>query len=137
MATFDYGKSQATVRRLLDKFGTVCEIIRWVAPDGSTPWEPGEPVEHKFSARVAMLPASKGTIEAFDIRLDENLIMQNVRFGIMETQMTKLSGPTGLDSITPKPTDNVIVNGETLTVLGCTPLSPSGIPVYFPFAGKV
>ncbi len=134
MATFDYSRSQETVKRLLIKFGTTGILTHYATGKG---WNPGPPVTHKFQVRVAMLPASKGTIEAFDIRLDENLIMDNVRYGIMEARMTKIEGPSDPASVVPNPTDQFEVNGELLTIIGSTPLNPAGIPVYFPFAGRV
>lgn len=136
MSGFNYERSKATALRLITKFGQTGTLTRHTAGTGGRPWEPVGDTVDVYEVRIAALPASKGTIEAFDIRLDDNLVMQNVRFAYMAVQMKHISG-SGADSITPKPTDVLEFNGEKVTILGTTPLNPAGTPVYYPVAGKV
>lgn len=135
MATFDYAKSAATAQRLLKKFGRQIEIKRSV-PGNGPPHNPGPASWITYSATAATLPASKGTIEAFDNRLDGGtLIDERLRYVIMSPQMTRTSA-SGPETIEPKSTDVLTFDGHKWTVLGCTPLNPAGTPVLYPMGVK-
>lgn len=120
MAQFNYAKSQATALRLIQKFGRQITIKRSVP--GSTappysPYNPGPETTATYTATAACLPASKGTIEAFDNRLEGGtLIDENLRYVLMAPQI----------EITPKSGDVLEFDGSSWTVLGNTPLSPAG-----------
>ncbi|WOC14980.1 hypothetical protein [Pseudochrobactrum sp. MP213Fo] len=134
---FDYKKSIKTADGLISKFGNGKLITITRLSAGTGPTHNAGPMRRTlYQAKGVVLPASKGTIEAFDIKLGDNLITQNVRFCIMSAKMRKISGD-GPDTITPEPTDLLEFNGLKLTVLGCTPLAPAGIPVYFPMGARV
>lgn len=136
MATFDYGKSANTAQRLIEKFGKDAVLVRTVPGEGGQPWEPSPPVEARYAVKFAALPASASKTDNFGIQIDENLIMQKLRFGYMAVQMRRISAD-GPDAITPEPTDVLQFAGETMTLLGSNTLSPAGTPVYHAVAAKV
>lgn len=126
MATFNYAKSQATAERLLKKFGRPVTLKRQVP--GGPAWDPGVPTWQEYPAIAAVLPYAKGTIEAFDNRLEGGtLIEERLRYVLMS--------PVGLP-IEPKSGDRVNFDGHDWTVLGCTPLNPAGTPVLYPMGVK-
>ncbi len=136
MAGFNYTKSAQTALRLIDKFGAEATLIRAMPGQGGTEWEPAPPFEAKYSVRFARLPASSSKTDNFGIQIDENLVMQKMRFGYMSVQMTRISDD-GPESIIPGPTDVLEFAGEVFTLLGSNTLSPAGVPVYHAVAGKV
>lgn len=136
MATFDYGKSASTAQRLIEKFGKDAVLVRMVPGEGGTPWEPAPSVEAKYAVKFVSLPASASKTDNFGIQIDENLIMQKLRFGYMAVQMRRISSE-GPETITPEPTDVLQFDGETVTLLGSNTLNPAGTPVYHAIAGKV
>jgi len=137
MATFNYAKSQATAQRLLAKFGRPITIRREVnEADPTKPWEPGETYTISYMATAAVLPASQGTIEAFDNRLEGGtLIDERLRYVLMSPVMTRTS-EQGPDSIEPQSLDVLTFDGHDWVVLGCTPLNPAGTPVLYPMGVK-
>lgn len=137
MATFNYAKSVATAQRLLAKFGRSITISRDISDaNPGKPWVPGETCTAVYSATAAVLPASKGTVEAFDNRLDGGtLIDERLRYVLMSPVMTRTSA-LGPDSIEPQSLDVLTFDGHAWTVLGCTPLNPAGTPVLFPMGVK-
>jgi hypothetical protein len=142
MATFNYAKSAATAQRLLKKFGRPNPkhpepiYLRRSIPGDGPPHNPGPSTWITFSVQAAILPASKGTIEAFDNRLDGGtLIDEKLRYVLMSPQMTRTSA-TGPAAIEPKSTDVLSFDGHDWTVLGCTPLNPAGTPVLYPMGVK-
>jgi hypothetical protein len=74
--------------------------------------------------KMAVLPASGGTLEAFDIRFAQDVLDdENVRFAIVAAQ-----GHT----FVPKPGDEAIFEGVSWLIMGNTPLDVDGItPVIF------
>lgn len=67
--------------------------------------------------KSVVLPASKGTIEAFDIRLTEELIRGDIRYVLAAG-----SGST----FTPAALDVFSYSSKYWVLLGCTPLDPDG-----------
>ncbi len=137
MTTFNYAKSQATAERLLKKFGRQITIRREIIeanPD--RPWEPGAVYTATYTATAAVLPASRGTVEAFDNRLENgSLIDERLRYVLMSPVMAKTSN-LGPDVIEPQSLDVLTFDGHDWTVLGCTPLNPAGTPVLYPMGVK-
>lgn len=74
-----------------------------------------------------ILPASKGTIEAFDNRLAEGLRQEKLRYIIAAAKGA---------AFTPDGGDVMTFEGASWSVLGCTPLAPAGIPVIFKLGVK-
>jgi hypothetical protein len=67
---------------------------------------------------AATLPASKGTVEAFDDRLKQEVIKGNVRFFILAAATAPF---------VPEPGDQIpSYQGKAWSILGCTPLEPNG-----------
>jgi hypothetical protein len=130
MATFNYAKSAATAQRLLAKFGRSIVLKRNVAGTGPA-HDPGAPTSIAYAVSAAVLPASKGTIEAFDNRLESGaLVDEKLRYVLMSTKMLRTS-EAGPDAIEPKSGDVLTFDGHDWTVLGCTPLNPAGTPVIY------
>ena len=72
---------------------------------------------------AAVLPASGGTLEAFDVRfMDGAQDDTNVRFAVVSAE-----GST----FTPGPKDKVDMDGLVWNVMGCTPLNVDGTAVIF------
>jgi len=71
--------------------------------------------------QAVVLPASKGTIEAFDIRL-EDLVKGKVKYILAAAKDAPFT-PQGLDEIT--------IEGEVFVLKGCTPLAPDGLPIIY------
>lgn len=134
MAKFNYGGSRNTALKLIDKFGTTARLIRVEAGDPND-WESSGGGQSEYEVTVAMLPVGSSKADNFDLKFDDNFVMQQARFGYMAPQMKKVSG-AGADVITPIPTDIIIVNGETLSIIGSRDLSPAGTTVYHSFAAK-
>ncbi|PWJ80639.1 hypothetical protein C7441_112181 [Pseudaminobacter salicylatoxidans] len=134
---FNYAKSQATAERLLKKFGRSLLISReFSEADPAKPWEPGVAYTATYLAFAAVLPASKGTIEAFDNRLEGGtLIDERLRYVLMSPVMTRTS-TLGPDIIEPQSLDVLTFDGREWTVLGCTPLNPAGPAVLYPMGVK-
>lgn len=128
---FNYAKSQATADRLIAKFGREITIKRSV-PGAGPAHNPGAHTWITYKAKAAVLPASKGTIEAFDNRIEGGtLIEEKLRYILMSAKLTRVS-EEGPDTIEPKSTDVLSFDGGDWVVLGCTPLNPAGVPVYYP-----
>lgn len=134
MAAFDYGMMSDTALELLTEFGTIAALTRVDADDPSD-WQSSGGAQSIYEVTVVILPASNGKIEGFDLKFDDDFVIQQVRFGYMAVQMKKISG-TGADTIQPIPTDIIKVNGEELVVIGSRDLKPAGTPVYYSFAAK-
>lgn len=78
--------------------------------------------------KVAILPASGGTLEAFDVRFMANVpAATDVRFGVCSTLLA--DGSPALFS--PEPGDEAEFDGRTWQIMGNTPLNVDGTPVIF------
>lgn len=85
-------------------------------------------IESIGTLKVLILPASKGTVEAFDNRLEGGtLIDERLRFIIAAAKGA---------SFEPKSLDEVQFDGGKWLVLGCTPLSPAGVPLLYKMGVK-
>lgn len=134
MAAFDYGMMRDTALELLAEFGAKAALSR-IETDDQSDWQSSGCNQSVYEVTVVILPASNGKIEGFDLKFDNNFIIQQVRFGYMAVEMKKISG-IGADTIQPIPTDIIKVNGEELVVIGSRDLKPAGTPVYYSFAAK-
>ena len=119
-----YTKLAATATRLMGIYGRSVTFNRY-APSvvGTTGVTTKGSATNTSTASVVVLPASKGTVEAFDNRLE----------------FLTLAGKTLLyikiaaSSITfePKSLDEVSMDSLTWQVLGCTPVNPAGTPLVY------
>lgn len=77
---------------------------------------------------AVVLPASKGTVEAFDNRLsDQPLSFDKIRFLLVSAADA---------SFEPRALDELQFDGSTWEVAGCTALSPAGIPLIYKMGAK-
>lgn len=135
MAGFDYVKSQNTADRLIKKFGQprIVSLQRFIPASGPASNPTPQGYGTAFDVTAVVLPASKGTIEAFDNRLERGtLIEENLRYIIV----SPLLPGGGVLNQAPKSLDKFTFDGEGWVILGCTPLNPGGIPVYYPCGCK-
>ncbi|MEH6483029.1 MULTISPECIES: hypothetical protein [Pseudomonas] len=118
-----YVRMQATALRLIAKYGRIVPFSRNV--DGE--YDPGtggvgETTEPE-DATVVVLPASGGTVQAFDIKFDNGtLIETNIRALIIAAKDLAWM---------PVPGDKATFDGETWTFIGCTPVNPAGTPIVY------
>jgi hypothetical protein len=132
---FDYIESAADADELLREFGREITIKRLVPGTGPA-HNPGPSTATVYSAFAVVLQASKGTIEAFDNRLEGGtLIDERLRYVLMSPILTRISDE-GPDTIEPASLDVVTFDGIDWTVLGCTPLKPADDPVLYPMGVK-
>lgn len=125
-----YGNLASTAQSLIASKGRALTITRGdeavydPATDTMTP--PDEATSGTF--QVVVLPASKGTIEAFDERLvNGTLIDESLRFVLAAAKGTAFA---------PKAGDVMNFDGSDWTVIGCTPLSPAGTALIYKMAVK-
>jgi hypothetical protein len=116
----NYAATAAKTAAILAKSGAAMSL-RVTTPgtyDPATGTETGA-TSADYACVGIVLPASKGTIEAFDNRFENGtLIEQNIR-------SVKLAA-SGL-AVVPAGGDKLIINSEEWHVMGCTPLAPDGV----------
>lgn len=117
-----YDRMSATTQRLIGQFGrtvTLRRVSRTYDPitGGET-----ETVEEQ-AVTCVILPASKGTVEAFDIKFESgSLIESNLR--AVKLPAKGLQWP-------PAPGHEMLFDGETWRVIGVTPSSPGGVDLVY------
>lgn len=108
----------------ITQFGREITITRF----GSSNSDPAagtvdKPVEATGTLKALVLPASKGTVEAFDNRLQGgSLIDEKLRYILAAAKGAPFE---------PRSLDEVSFDGIKWQVLGCTPLSPAGMPLLY------
>lgn len=123
-----YDRMAATALRLLTNYGRIIQFSRTV--DGEYDPETGQSsgTTETEDATVVILPASNGTVQAFDIRFDNGtLIEQNLRALTIAAK--------GLDWI-PAPGDKATFDDTDWIFIGCTPINPAGTPLVYKAAVK-
>ncbi|MEO0497939.1 MAG: hypothetical protein AAF141_11335 [Pseudomonadota bacterium] len=115
-----YPNLQQTSSRLIKQFGQSLTVTR-----GSGPFDPATGTTNAaaavtFTINAVVLPASQGTIEAFDNRLTEQYRDKSVRFLNVAA-----------DSQEPESGDQVALDGANWRVLGVTPLNPAGTALLY------
>ncbi len=119
-----YEEMAAVAEELLQEFGRDITVTRY--GPGTSDLVTGKverPTQLSQTLRAAVLPASQGTIQAFDVRFMDNVLAsENLRFAVMSTV-----GSTFM----PEPTDEAQFDGSTWAVLGCTPLNVDGTAVIY------
>lgn len=127
---FNYIQAQKTARRLLDNFGASVTFNRV----GGGTFDPVAGEETGASTttetvKVVSLPASKGTIQAFDKKIFEDLSETEIRFFHAELNT---------NSFEPQPGDLINYGSKIWEVVGVTPLDPTGSkPVLFNIGSKL
>lgn len=122
-----YSRLQDTADRILRDKGRALVLVR-----EATAFDPATGVntttETTYDVVGAVLPASQGTIQAFDNRLQSGtLIDEKLRYIILSAR----DADGNQLAITPKSSDTMRFDGADWFVLGSTPVAPAGTPVYF------
>lgn len=120
-----YQRMVDTAYKLIGDKGQGITINRMgVATRGVTTGSFSESVSISWAdAQAVILPASKGTIQAFDNRLDmSTLVGKQLRFALVSAKDAPFQ---------PRSLDEVFIGGEKWLVLGCTPLSPTGADIIY------
>lgn len=119
-----YTKLAATATRLMGVYGRSVTFSRY-APTvtGTTGNVTKGTATNTSTASVVVLPASKGTIEAFDNRL-ESLTLAGKTIRYLKVAASSIT-------FEPKSLDEVSMDSVTWQVLGCTPVNPAGTPLVY------
>lgn len=120
-----YDNLAATADSLIERFGEERVIRRTVSTFDPITGAMSAPVVTTGSIVAVNLPASKGTIEAFDDRLFEGISIAKIRFFLAAA----LSA-----SFVPQGTDEIVLDGEYYTILGVTPLKPASTALTYKLA---
>lgn len=122
--SFNYAKSATTALNLIKKFGQKVPISRFNKTADPVLMTETETLIASGNLDAVVLPASKGTIEAFDNRILEALTTGKLRFMIAAAKGAPLA---------PQPNDVIQLEGYYWALLGSTPLAPAGVPVIYKF----
>lgn len=121
---FDYAAVREEAKAILDEFGGQMTVRRFADTSNAVAGTVSRVVSQEQTLTAVILPASQGTLEAFDVRFMSDLLdSTDVRFTIMSA-----SGA----AFTPAPKDEVeFWEDGKWQVMGCTPLNVNGTPVIF------
>lgn len=123
-----YEEQRANAQALLAEFGRDITFIRYQATNNLVAGTTARVETGRVILKAAVLPASGGTLEAFDVRFFEGVnATANVRFAIVAAQDV-IGNPA---SIQPAPNDVAEFDGVTWLVMGNTPLNVDGTAVLF------
>lgn len=119
-----YDEMQAVALELLAEFGRDITIKRYTFAKDLTLGASVKTLSAQQTLKGAVLPASGGTVEAFDIRFFDNatLANKNLRFVIFSAKDS---------TFVPGPMDEATFDGVDWKMLGCTPLNVEGTPILF------
>ena len=119
-----YAEMQDVVLEQIEQFGQILDLTRMTTGtvDPVTDTETGGGPETQ-PIKCLVLPASKGTIEAFDNRV--------VSDTLIETNLRALKIVAKGLLWAPSPGNTVMFEGSVWSVLGVTPISPAGIPLLY------
>ncbi|MDU4249007.1 hypothetical protein [Pseudomonas sp.] len=113
---------------MLAEFGRVIQLSRVVGGDYDPDTGTSGGSTETQDATVVILPASNGTVQAFDIRFENGtLIEQNLRaltIAAKDLAWVPIAG------------DKATFDGSDWTFIGCTPVNPAGTPVVYKAAVK-
>lgn len=112
----DAATLRATASRLLTTLGQPATLTRFAVTEDVVTGVVTRTASATSAVQVALLPASKGTVEAFDNRTtDAGLERRDLRFAYV-------SAP----GFSPAPGDQLQFGGETWTLLGATEVGLQG-----------
>lgn len=118
-----YEELQQDALELLEEFGRKIPFSRTI--DGEYDPETGgsSGTTQTDMATVVILPASNGTVQAFDIKFDNGtLVESNLRALVIAAK--------GLEWM-PSPGDKATFDDADWTFIGCTPINPAGTPLVY------
>jgi hypothetical protein len=122
MSTFDYAKSAITALTLITKFGQTVTVNRVAGTYTAATGAIGSSSSSSYTPVVVTVPASGGTVQAFDDRLKEAYITGKLRFFIMAAKDL---------AVVPQSGDRIEFEGTEWEIEGATPLNPAGTPVIY------
>lgn len=120
---FDYAAIAAEARALIEEFGSTAVVNRLADSANVVAGTVSRVVSQTQNLPAVVLPASGGTLEAFDVRFMEDVKdSTDVRFCIMAAWQATFQ---------PEPKDEVTLLGEVWQVMGCTPLNVNGVALIY------
>ena len=122
MGKFNYTAAETTAARLIDKFGETVNLLRYDATYDPVTGQTSSEVSQITEATLVSLPASQGTVEAFDNRTREAFIQGKLRFFIVAAKNL---------SFLPLPGDYISFESALWEIIGSTPLNPAGTALIF------
>lgn len=116
--SFDYVGIRAEAQAILADFGFAMTINRYSYVSDPVAGTVVKTLQATQTLTAVILPASKGTLEAFDVRfMSDVLESTDVRFGILAAEGAVFQ---------PEPKDEAVFFGATWDIMGCTPLNVAG-----------
>lgn len=113
---------------MLAEFGRTISLSRTVGGDYDPDTGTSGGTTETQDATVVILPASNGTVQAFDIRYENGtLIEQNLRALTIAAKDLAWVPVAG---------DKATFDGSDWTFIGCTPVNPAGTPIVYKAAVK-
>lgn len=122
MGKFNYTAAETTAARLIDKFGETVNLLRYDATYDPVTGQTSSEVSQITEATLVSLPASQGTVEAFDNQMKEDFIQGKLRFFIVAAKNL---------SFLPLPGDYISFESALWEIMGSTPLNPAGTALIF------
>lgn len=122
MANFDYIDAQKTALELINEFGQLTKMIRLSSDYDPVTGSNDNVTSQITDAVVVSLPASGGTVQAFDNKFKEDLKKGKIRFFYVAAK--------GL-TFQPEGGDLILFEDALWDIGGGTPLNPGGTPVLF------
>ena len=124
--TFNFARTQATVRRLLAKFGQAATFTR-ITEDAGYDTSTGESYEdtETFTANIAVFP---GSATAQDSMSPSNIMIQGTLVRDAENYALVEVNSAGDQ---PQPTDKVTFGGDDWRIIDVYALAPAGLNVMF------
>jgi hypothetical protein len=120
---FDYAAAAETARKLIEGFGSLSTVNRFADVPDVVAGTVARVVSKTQRLPAVILPASGGTLEAFDVRfMNDVKDSTDVRFCLAAAKGSTFQ---------PEPKDEVTVLGQVWQVMGCTPLNVSGVPLIY------
>lgn len=118
-----YSDMAATALEMITEYGSPVTFTRTAVTVSLTAGTVTAGASTTATGYAIVLPASKGTIEAFDNRL-EQLALAKRRLRYLKVAAQGLS-------FEPQALDKLSLLGSTWEVLGCTPINPTGTPLVY------
>lgn len=123
MAVFDYAGIRDEAEAILAEFGFKMKVTRYADTSNAVAGTVSRVVLLEQELTAVILPASQGTLEAFDVRFMSGVMDDlNVRFCIMSAKDS---------TFTPAPKDVADYYDGEWQVMGCTPLNVNGTAVIY------
>lgn len=125
---FDYAGSAETALRLIKNFGQKVELTRITRVTDIVEGAAVETSREVGLLDAVTVPASKGTVAAFDERTLDDMRKGKLRFFIAAASTAPFS---------PLPNDYIEFEDRIWIINGSTPLNPNGTPVIYKFGVRL